>query len=164
MTERKKNLFKLSLRSQLIIILTMVVISVSVIIVYFSSSMIIKDKQAYLYDSAYSNLETISGAFEGFIDYKMRLVGAYLRSSPVTDEDRLKTYGEDLDLFQVREMNLESLGIQPDGQIIMPNRLFITAKDREKIDRKSIEEFLEGLLKLKSNTLTKISSENIKRK
>jgi hypothetical protein len=106
--------------------------------------MIIKDKQAYLYDSAYSNLETISGAFEGFIDYKMRLVEAYLRSSPETDEDRLKTYGEDLDLFQVREMSLESLGVQPDGQIIMPNRLFITAKDREKIDRKSIEEFLEG--------------------
>ncbi len=144
MTEQKKNLFKLSLRSQLIIILTMVVISVSVIIVYFSSSMIIKDKQAYLYDSAYSNLETISGAFEGFIDYKMRLVEAYLRSSPGTDEDRLKTFGEDLDLFQVREMSLESLGVQPDGQIVMPNKLFITAKDREKIDRKSIEEFLEG--------------------
>jgi two-component system chemotaxis sensor kinase CheA len=106
--------------------------------------MIIKDKQAYLYDSAFSNLETISGAFEGFIDYKKRLVEAYLRSIPSSEEDKLQTYGEDLDLFQVREMSLESLGIQPDGQIIKPNRLFITAKDREKIDRKSIEEFLEG--------------------
>lgn len=144
MTEQKKNLFKLSLRSKLIVILTMVVISVSVIIVYFSSSMIIKDKKAYLYDSAFSNLETISGAFEGFIDYKTRLVEAYLRSSAITDEDRLKTYGEDSDLFQVREMTLESLGIQPDGQIISPNRLFITAKDREKIDRRSIVFFLEG--------------------
>lgn len=123
--------------------LSLVVISVSSILLYFSSSMIIKDKRAYLFDNTFANLETIAGAFEQFTDNKERIVDAYVQGK-LFDQD-YRTISLDPDLFQAYRFSaqdLESLKAGDGNQ----ERLFLTLKDRKLIDTMEPETFLEHAL------------------
>ncbi len=139
MDEKKKNLLSFTLRGKLILILSLVVISVSAFLLYFSASMIIKDKRAYLFDSAYSNLETIAGAFEQFTESKERLVDAYVQGELSDRSSRVRPL--DPDIFQVHRLSLEDLGAYKTG--LNQERIFITLKDRKLLDQKASEDYLQ---------------------
>lgn len=139
MSDTKLNLLNLSLRGKLIIMLSLVVISVSSILLYFTASMIIKDKRAYLFDNAFANLETIAGAFEQFTENKERIVDAYIQG-PLLEQISRETL-LDPDLFQVHRftsLDLEAFKLGGNQE-----RIFITLKDKKILDAKEPEAFLE---------------------
>ncbi|MGE3609969.1 MAG: ATP-binding protein [Bacteriovoracaceae bacterium] len=82
--------------------LALVVISVTVAILYFTSKMIIKDKKAYLFDNVFSTLENDSSLINQFIETKRNQVLSYQESF---SEDQIKLQViHDYDLYQIRSL------------------------------------------------------------
>lgn len=136
MTEQKQKKL-LSIRGKLIGTLAIVVVFVSFIIIYFTSNMVIKDKKAYLYDTAFLNLKTISQLFENFTNNKDILVDAYLSADDIASDLSRKKFSQDKDLFQVSSFSVDDFGKED-----FLSKSFLTNRDKEKIDNFSVEQYL----------------------
>lgn len=81
--------------------LSLVVVFVSAILLYLTTDMILKDKKAYLYDSAYLSLNNGYSSLELFFESKINFSRIFLsaqKGEEVTAKDQFKI---DSDLFQV---------------------------------------------------------------
>ncbi len=90
----------MSLRSRMILIIGSVVLIVSIILVYLSTNMIYQDKKAYIYDNAFSSLETSDSTIKEFNRSKENNIKIYSLTSE-SDEEIKKYYSLDKDLYQV---------------------------------------------------------------
>lgn len=84
----------------MILIIGLVVLIVSIILVYLSTNMIYQDKKAYIYDNAFSSLETSDSTIKEFNRSKENNIKIY-SLTPETDEEIKKYFALDKDLFQV---------------------------------------------------------------
>lgn len=117
----------------MVLTLTFVVVAVSSILLYFTTRMIIEDKRAYLFDSAYQSLDSGSATLEQFIKNKQNFAAA-LGSLESIDKDRLPN---DDDLYE-----LSYLVYLEDNQT--PEGIYTFYKNSSYLDRyKKKENFLE---------------------
>ncbi len=103
---KKLNFLKFSLRSKMVITLSMVVVAVSCIILYLSTRMIIEDKRAYIYDNAYQSLDNGHASLELFFENKLNFVNVFntfLQDPSLLDKKQLAS---DRDLYQTLSLDL----------------------------------------------------------
>lgn len=134
----RRSFFQLSLRSKVVITLTLVVAVVSFILLYFTSKMILEDKKAYLFDNVLYNLETSTHSLNRFFDQKKNIVSVY--QSRFSEEEIKKQISVDPDLYQVRSLTpvqvkniLEKQNEKPNAsEVVFTNSTFLESyKHRE---------------------------------
>jgi two-component system chemotaxis sensor kinase CheA len=131
-SETKKKM-KLSLRSRMVMIMSLVVVIVSFVIVFFSTKMIYKDKRAYLYDNAFASIETSTSALTRFFLNKKNLILA-LRNSLPTKEKELVEYIKsmgDPDLFKLNIMKVKGTEITSERTIYTNEEYYDKYRKRE---------------------------------
>lgn len=111
----KLKFFKFSLRSKMVITLSLVVTTVSLILIYFTSKMIIEDKRAYLYDSAYLSLDNGYTTLEQFFQGKRNYANIFQNLPGRIEDVDKKQFEADPDLFEVSYITYYEDNKSPEG-------------------------------------------------
>lgn len=127
--ERKnKKLF--SLRSRVILTLSLLVIVVSSTLVYLSSDMIYQDKRAYLYEDSFQSVQTSLKQLESVLMAKVRTVQAALPANQGIGSIDVAFWAQDEHLYEIRVYDYSNPDLIEDRKIYfskefknsMPNR------------------------------------------
>ena len=136
MNKLKLNL-RLSLRSKVLAVLTLTVVSVASIVTYFSSIMIIKDKRSYLFDTTLTSVKNAGSSMEQYFLNKLKIIEIQSKISGSID-----SFQNDEDLFQIREFSKEDLRGYIEEDFYQRSSIFITQGEIAKLNISSEEAFL----------------------
>ncbi|HXH76828.1 MAG TPA: ATP-binding protein [Bacteriovoracaceae bacterium] len=109
MAQKNKKLF--SLRSRVILTLSLLVIVVSSTLLYFSADMIYQDKRAYLYEDSFQSVQSSLKQLDASLSAKVRMVEATLPENEGIDGLDLKFWAMDEHLNQIKKFEYNEGGM-----------------------------------------------------